>query len=68
MTAVMTPGTYRTTSGTLVHCLPDADGRVRLEHEVPSGSRTGGELVKLSDDPYWPDEPRAAADPLLFAD
>jgi hypothetical protein len=68
MAAVMTPGTYRTTSGTLVHCLPDADGTIRLEHEDPSCARKTGELVKLSDDPYWPDEPRPVPNPLLFAD
>ena len=69
MTAVMTPGTYRTRSGTLVHCTSRADGTIRLEHEDLSYSSKGGEeLVKLSDDPYWPDDPRPAADPLLFAD
>jgi hypothetical protein len=69
MTAAMTPGTYRTRSGTLVHCTSRADGTLRLEHEDRSYSATGGEeLVKLSDDPYWPDAPRPQADPLLFAD
>jgi hypothetical protein len=28
----------------------------------------GEELIKLSDDPYWPDTPRPLADPLLYAD
>jgi len=65
----MTPGTYRTRSGTLVHCTSRADGTLRLEHEDLSYSGKGGEeLVKLSDDPYWPDNPRPAADPFLFAD
>ena len=70
MTVAMTPGTYRTRSGTLVHCTSHADGTVRLEHEDLSYSAKGGgeELVKLSDDPYWPDVPRPYADPLLFAD
>jgi len=69
MTAAMTPGTYRTRSGALVHCTSLADGTIRLEHEESSYSSKGGdELVKLSDDPYWPDRPRPAADPLLFAD
>jgi hypothetical protein len=69
MTAAMTPGTYRTRSGALVHCTSLADGTLRLEHEDASYSSKGGdELVKLSDDPYWPDVPRRAADPLLFAD
>jgi hypothetical protein len=65
----MTPGTYRTRSGALVHCTSHADGTLRLDHEDPTYSAKGGEeLVKLSDDPYWPDLPRPAADPLLFAD
>jgi hypothetical protein len=69
MTAAMTPGTYRTRSGTLVHCTSRADGTLRLDHEDPTYSAKGGdELVKLSDDPYWPDVPRRTADPLLFAD
>jgi hypothetical protein len=53
----------------LVHCTSRADGTLRLEHEDPSYSAKGGEeLVKLSDDPYWPDIPRPTSDPLLFAD
>ncbi|HKY52492.1 MAG TPA: hypothetical protein VJP45_14650 [Candidatus Limnocylindria bacterium] len=69
MTAAMTPGTYRTRSGTLVHCTPRPDGTLRCDREDRSYSGTGGEeLVKLSDDPYWPDAPRPLADPLLFAD
>jgi hypothetical protein len=69
MTAAITPGTYRTRSGTLVHCTSLADGTLQFEHEGPSYSGKGGdELVKLSDDPYWPDVPRPTADPLLFAD
>jgi hypothetical protein len=66
---VATPGTYRTRSGALVHCISLADGTLRLEHEdSPYSSKGGDELVKLSDDPYWPDRPRPGADPLLFAD
>jgi hypothetical protein len=69
MTAAMTPGTYRTRSGALVHCTSRADGTLRLEPEDASYSSKGGEeLVKLSDDPYWPDVPRPVADPFLFAD
>jgi hypothetical protein len=69
MTAAMTPGTYRARSGALVHCTSRADGTLRLEPEDASYSAKGGEeLVKLSDDPYWPDIPRSTADPLLFAD
>lgn len=65
----MTPGTFRTRSGTLVHCTSRADGTVHCEHEDRSYSHNGGdELVKLSDDPYWPDGQRPPADPLLFAD
>jgi hypothetical protein len=65
----MTPGTYRTRSGALVHCTSRADGTLHLEHEDASHSTNGGEeLVKLSDDPYWPDSPPPVADPLLFAD
>ena len=65
----MTPGTYRTRTGALVHCISRADGTLRLEHEDDSHSSKGGdELVKLSDDPYWPDAPGSATDPLLFAD
>jgi hypothetical protein len=69
MTAAMTPGTYRTRSGTLVHRTSLADGTLQFEHEGPSYSSKGGdELVKLSDDPYWPDVHRPTADPLLLAD
>lgn len=69
MTAAITPGTYRTRSGALVHCTSRADGTLRLEHEEASYSAKGGEeLVKLSDDPYRPDMPRPTVDPLLFAD
>ena len=65
----MTPGTYRTRAGALVHCTSRADGTLRLEHEELSHSAKGGEdLVKLSDYPYWPDVPRPATDPMLFAD
>jgi hypothetical protein len=69
MSATMTPGTYRTPSGTLVHCTSRADGTLRLDHEDASYTSQGGEeLVKLSDDPFWPDPPSIAADPLLFVD
>jgi hypothetical protein len=65
----MTPGTYRTSSGTLVHCTSRADGTLRLDREDEAYASNGGEeMVKLSDDPYWPDSPRPAADPLLFSD
>lgn len=64
----MTPGTYRSRSGALVHCTSRADGTLRLEHEDSYSAKGGEELVKLSDDPYWPDMPRPTADPQLFAD
>ena len=39
------------------------------EHRwIPTGGVFLDQLVKLSDDPYWPDVARPAADPLLFAD
>jgi hypothetical protein len=56
-------------SGALVHCTSLADGTLRLVREDSSYESNGGdELVKLSDDPYWPDVPLPTADPLLFAD
>jgi hypothetical protein len=66
------PGTYRTTAGSLVHFRPTRDGAIVLEREDDRvRGKLGGEedtLVKLSDDPNWPDiEPRFA-DPELFAD
>jgi hypothetical protein len=62
------PGTYRTRAGSLVHFRPRPDGGVAAEHEDPPHGRLGGEadLVKLSDDPDWPDLERAS--PVLFAD
>ena len=65
------PGTYRTTAGTLVHFRPTPNGELVRDHE---GERVisklgGGEmLVKLSDDPYWPDVQPRFSDPELFAD
>jgi hypothetical protein len=46
---------------------PTPDGGVAAEHEAARG-RLGGEadLVKLSDDPDWPDVERVA--PVLFTD
>lgn len=62
------PGTYRTRSGALVHSRAFADGKIFLERE--DGGRASGdeELVKLSDDPDWPDLHRREADPHLFVD
>ena len=64
------PGTYRTTAGALVHFKPTPEGRLILELEDERvRSKLGGEaLVKLSDDPYWPDIAPRLADPELFAD
>ncbi len=66
------PGAYRTTAGTLIHFRPTPDGRIVLDLEVEDDNlrgRLGGDLlVKLSDDPYWPDVPPRFADPELFAD
>jgi len=64
------PGTYRTTAGTLVHFRPNPDGTLVLDLEDEhTNSKVGGELlVKLSDDPYWPDVQPRFSDPELFAD
>ena len=64
------PGTYRTTAGTLVHFRPTPSGELVLEHEDERVvTKLGGEiLVKLSDDPYWPDVQPRLSDPELFAD
>jgi len=74
-THVREPGTYRTTSGELIHCRIGRDGAVGCEPErAASGdllAKVGGvsiELVKLSDDPNWPDVADRFADPELFAD
>ncbi len=70
-TLIREPGTYRTSSGSLVHLRSFPDGRIVLEREDGvTLARTGGEehLVKLSDDPDWPDVRRIDGDPTLFAD
>jgi hypothetical protein len=63
----LAPGTYRRRDGLLVHCWPAEGEGVRVEIErAGAGHRASrllraGELVKLSDDPGWPDlEIRAA--------
>lgn len=71
MTFVREPGTYRTSSGTLVHLRSFPDGHIVLEREDDrTRLRLGGEepLVKLSDDPDWPDVRRTSGDPTLFTD
>ena len=75
-THVREPGTYRSTTGELIHCRLDHDGTLVLEPERRDTSddvraKVGGssiELVKLSDDPNWPDISERFADPELFAD
>ncbi len=62
------PGTYRTTSGTLVHCRREADGSLRFEREDGTAPRIDELMVKLSDDPDWPDAPQRNVDALLFSD
>jgi len=54
------PGTYRTSTGVLVHCRVGTDGSLRIDIEDDRGREQGflpddAEMVKLSDDPFWPD-------------
>src|SRR3954471_8158306 len=68
-TLVREPGTYRTRAGELIHCRIDRDGTLILELEDERArGKLGGELVKLSDDPDWPDVRVPVADIELFAD
>jgi len=69
-TKVSEPGTYRTKTGILVHSRELADGSIRIEPEegAAHGRLGGEELVKLSDDPNWPDIAPSVSDPFLFAD
>ena len=69
-TLVREPGTYRTRSGILVHTRALADGTIRIEREdgLAHGRLGGEEVVKLSDDPDWPDVAPLFGDPQLFAD
>ena len=62
------PGTYRTRAGSLIHLRPAPDGGVLLESETMGGPGGIEDLVKLSDDPNWPDIERRTPDPALFAD
>ena len=64
------PGTYRTPAGALIHLRRAPDGATTLEVEASARGQLDGdeELVKLSDDPDWPDIKRHAPDPELFAD
>jgi len=67
---VSEPGTYRTKAGILVHSRELADGSIRIEPEdgAVHGRLGGDDLVKLSDDPNWPDITPSLSDPFLFAD
>jgi hypothetical protein len=68
-TLVREPGTYRTPAGDLIHFRIDRDGVLVVEHESEhTRFRLGVPLVKLSDDPDWPDVSRPVSDPTLFAD
>ncbi len=70
-TLIREPGTYRTSSGSLVHLRSSHDGTIVIEREddVARPHVAPDEpLVKLSDDPDWPDVRRANGDPTLFAD
>lgn len=54
-------GTYRTATGELVHAWYDGSGILMAERDGPAGrtpidAASVLNAVKLSDDPYWPDE------------
>ncbi len=66
-TLMREPGTYRTASGVLVHSWASRDGVVVMERE-DGALRDEVDLVKLSDDPTWPDVDRRLADPALLCD
>jgi hypothetical protein len=61
-------GTYRTSLGSLVHFRPTPDGSLILEAEGARAVPPGDDLVKLSDDPNWPDLERRVPDVELFTD
>lgn len=68
-TLVREPGTYRTPAGELIHFRIDREGVLVVEHESEHArSPLGVPLVKLSDDPDWPDRSPRPSDPALFAD
>lgn len=57
---VLELGTYRTRDGDLVHAWYDGSGALMAERDGPTGKErldpsaiTG--VVKLSDDPFWPE-------------
>jgi len=69
-TQLSEPGTYRTRSGILIHSRTLADGSVIVIREdgATHGRTASEDLVKLSDDPNWPDVTPSYSDPQLFAD
>ena len=59
--AVVDLGTYRTNDGELVHCWYDSGGTLMAEREGPNGRvrvdpSVLTSMVKLSDDPFRPEE------------
>ena len=64
---LLEPGTYRTNNGALIHCRRCADGSLRIERDNGERLPADDMMVKLSDDPDWPDAPRVF-EPLLFSD
>jgi hypothetical protein len=59
--AIVDLGTYRTNDGELVHCWYDSGGTLMAEREGPRGRVRVDpsiltSMVKLSDDPFWPEE------------
>lgn len=67
---VSRPGTYRMACGHLLHCHPVAGGAllvlVESEAACPPTGPSSECLVKLSDDPDWPDHHMARVALLAF--
>ena len=58
LVATIDIGTYRAADGSLLHVRQRQDGELVVEVERERGCRgplDAAHLVKLSDDPYWPD-------------
>jgi hypothetical protein len=54
-------GTYRTSEGELIHLSYDPRGTLTAERDGPTGRESVDpslvtSAVKLSDDPFWPDQ------------
>ena len=69
---VLDLGTYRTGDGDLVHLWYDSLGMLVAEKDGPDGREAIDpsvvtRAVKVSDDPYWPDEP-PVVQPSLWKD